>query len=135
MTFATWLRAQIKARDESQRSFARLVGFSPNAVKDWLRGTQPSWENCQKIADTLSVSVDRVRTLAGYESSAPLSPPVAARVEDTPGWDGLTAAEQEAMRDLETKMRTYHQRAAGAGKDDDDRGDDRRSKEARPRAG
>ena len=63
---AAWMRAHLTDRGESQRQFAARVGVAPNTVKDWLRGAQPTWDNCQAIASALDADVVEVWELAGY---------------------------------------------------------------------
>jgi SOS-response transcriptional repressor LexA len=57
-------------RGESQRQFAARAGVAPNTVKDWLRGAQPTWDNCQAIASALDADVFEVWELAGYAQTA-----------------------------------------------------------------
>jgi SOS-response transcriptional repressor LexA len=63
---AAWIRARLDERGESQRQFASRVGVAPNTVKDWLRGAQPTWENCHAIAVALDADAGEVSKLAGY---------------------------------------------------------------------
>lgn len=63
---AAWMRSRLEARSESQRQFAARAGVAPNTVKDWLRGAQPTWDNCQAIALALEVDVVQVWERAGY---------------------------------------------------------------------
>ena len=67
---AAWMRAHLTDRGESQRQFAARVGVAPNTVKDWLRGAQPTWDNCQAIASALETDVVEVWELAGYAQHA-----------------------------------------------------------------
>jgi transcriptional regulator with XRE-family HTH domain len=67
---AAWMRAHLSERGESQRQFAARVGVAPNTVKDWLRGAQPTWGNCQAIASALETDVVEVWELAGYAQHA-----------------------------------------------------------------
>lgn len=76
---AAWMRARLRARDESQRQFAAHAGVAPNTVKDWLRGAQPTWDNCHAIATALEADVTEVWDLAGY------SRPSASRAGRTNG--------------------------------------------------
>ncbi len=64
------MRARLLERGESQRQFAGRVGVAPNTVKDWLRGAQPTWDNCQSIAAALEADVVEVWELAGYAQTA-----------------------------------------------------------------
>lgn len=68
---AAWMRARLQERGESQRQFAARVGVAPNTVKDWLRGAQPTWDNCQSIAAALEADVVEVWELAGYAQATP----------------------------------------------------------------
>jgi len=77
---AAWMRTRLQERGESQRQFAARVGVAPNTVKDWLRGAQPTWDNCQSIAAALEADVVEVWDLAGYAQAAlPESPSTRAR--------------------------------------------------------
>lgn len=67
---AAWMRARLQERGESQRQFAARAGVAPNTVKDWLRGAQPTWDNCQAIATALEVDVVEVWDRAGYAQPA-----------------------------------------------------------------
>ncbi|MDA0352546.1 MAG: helix-turn-helix domain-containing protein [Chloroflexi bacterium] len=67
---AAWMRARLQERGESQRQFSARVGVAPNTVKDWLRGAQPTWDNCQAIAAALDADVVEVWELAGYAQRA-----------------------------------------------------------------
>jgi SOS-response transcriptional repressor LexA len=66
---AAWIRAQLEARSESQRQFAARADVAPNTVKDWLRGAQPTWDNCQAIASAFDAEVSEVWDLAGYSQA------------------------------------------------------------------
>lgn len=66
LEFAAWLGDRLRQRGESQRAFAGRVGVAPNTVKDWLRGAQPTWDNCHAIAEALETDLLEVTELAGY---------------------------------------------------------------------
>lgn len=86
---AAWIRAHLEGRRESQRQFAARAGVAPNTVKDWLRGAQPTWDNCQAIATAFDADVAEVWELAGY--SQPAVPDPAATGRATSG-DRLAGA-------------------------------------------
>ena len=66
LEIAAWMRDHLEARRESQRSFAARVGVAPNTVKDWLRGAQPTWDNCHAIAQAFEADPIEIAELAGY---------------------------------------------------------------------
>ena len=86
---AAWMRARLQARGESQRQFAARAGVAPNTVKDWLRGAQPTWDNCQAIAAALESDIADVWDLAGY--AHPASPLRAKRRDRLDGVPVITA--------------------------------------------
>ena len=89
LEIAAWMRDQLQARNESQRSFAARVGVAPNTVKDWLRGAQPTWDNCHAIAQAFEADPIEVAELAGYplptRPSTRTTGPTAGRSHGTDG--------------------------------------------------
>jgi len=65
--FGAWLAGELAERGESRRSFARRIGVTDMTVTGWIRGAQPTWENCQRIASALDADAHTVRRLAGYD--------------------------------------------------------------------
>lgn len=92
---AAWMRARLQTRGESQRQFAARAGVAPNTVKDWLRGAQPTWDNCQAIATALDADVVEVWELAGY--SQPAAPNTRTRGGKSDRLDGLPVVTAEQL--------------------------------------
>ena len=96
--FGPWLLAQLRARHQSQRAFAARAEVSVNTVTGWIRGAQPSWENCQRIAAALGIEPAAVRQLAGYDHDPSESVPGLPR--------DLTEQELEVIRRVIGELRT-----------------------------
>jgi transcriptional regulator with XRE-family HTH domain len=96
--FGAWLASELAGRGESRRSFARRVGVTDMTVTGWIRGAQPSWENCQRIAAALGIEPAAVRQLAGYDHDPSESVPGLPR--------DLTEQELEVIRRVIGELRT-----------------------------
>lgn len=62
MTFGQRLEKLFTAAGyDSAAAFARASGISRQVLSKILHGTDPSWATALKIADTLGVSLDRLK--------------------------------------------------------------------------
>lgn len=81
--FGAWLAMELRRREWSASDFARYAKVTPSMVSRWLRGTVPSPESCDVIADVLHADVDQVLSLAGHR------PPMVT--DDDPAMANLVA--------------------------------------------
>jgi len=67
VTFAEWLRQELKRRGWNQAELARRLGKNSGTISLWARGVSvPTPESCEQIADVLLVHPDVVLELAGH---------------------------------------------------------------------
>lgn len=65
--FGKWLREVLKQRGLSQTELARQMEKNKGVVGNWVRGDRlPSPESCDRLADVLLISLDRVLAEAGH---------------------------------------------------------------------
>jgi transcriptional regulator with XRE-family HTH domain len=68
-SFGQWLAGELRRREWNASDFAARANVTPSMVSRWLRGTRPSPESCDVIADVLAADLDMVLTLAGHRPS------------------------------------------------------------------
>jgi transcriptional regulator with XRE-family HTH domain len=105
---ARWLLEQLDERNESARAASLNAGLDHAAISRIIRGTQPSPETCQRLADYFEVPTELLLTLAGH-MPAPEDLDAFARqvAELTRGW---TDSERRLALEL---LRTVHRQRRG----------------------
>lgn len=68
-TFATWLKAELDAREWTQADFARRIAGTDARVSEWASARRlPSPPTCARIADALGLDLDVVLAAAGHRA-------------------------------------------------------------------
>jgi transcriptional regulator with XRE-family HTH domain len=79
--FGRWLQKQLDRREWNQAEFAAKAGVSSGRVSDWIREVRaPNLTSCEKIAETLGVSLDEVLIQAGHHHDPLDNPEQAALI-------------------------------------------------------
>jgi len=102
-TLKQWLIDVCNERHMSYREASMKAKLDPTAISRFIRGTQPSYDSCLKLAHYFGVSEAYVLGLAGYEILHDRALPAGAEADPLREYlmelyDQLPPGEQERLR-------------------------------------